>query len=147
MQIKVLEVQPEWILISLMVDLLTWLKNKTIVHGQIALTVFISSLKIVSRGFIVYTLCHYCEIAATTVQTSIFHCFPVTPTYSHLGTVSSSAYSRYLPSTYSCEIGILSAMERKGRHNYIGRWRLISNGVLLDSATNRELVLNVQISL
>jgi len=36
---------------------------------------------------------------------------PMTPTYSHLCTVSSSVYSGYLLRTYSCRIRILSAME------------------------------------
>ena len=41
-------------------------------------------------------------------STNIFHWFPVSPTYSHLGTVNSR--SRHLLSTYSCGIRILSAM-------------------------------------
>ena len=67
--------------------------------------------------FIVHTLCHYCEMVATaagnkvskylemawkscklsmrvkfniSVRTNIFHWLPASPTYSHLGTVSSS---------------------------------------------------------
>ena len=67
--------------------------------------------------FIVHTLCNYCEMVATAacnkvskylevawkscklrmrvkfnilVRTNIFHWFPASPTYSHLGTVSSS---------------------------------------------------------
>ena len=41
----------------------------------------------------------------------IFRWFPVTPTCSDLGTVSSSVYSGYLLSTYSFGIRILSAMK------------------------------------
>ena len=85
--------------------------------------------------FIVHTPCHYCEmVAAATgnkiskclelvwrvaswrwgfnilVQTFLSRWFPVTPTCSHLGNVSSSVYSEYLLSTYSCGIGILLAL-------------------------------------
>ena len=49
------------------------------------------------------------------VPTNIFRWFPASPTYSHLGTVSSShgLYSAwvYLLSTYRCGIRILSGME------------------------------------
>ena len=64
-------------------------------------------------GFIVHTLCHYCEMVATAagktfawrrleelqvedegeiqhLGTNIFRWFPASPAYSHLGTVSSS---------------------------------------------------------
>jgi len=83
-------------------------------------------------GFDVHVLCHYCEIAVTAAgnkvwkhlkvawrvvslgwgfNISIFRWFPVTPTSSHLDTVSSSVYSGYLLSTYSCGIRVLSDME------------------------------------
>ena len=49
------------------------------------------------------------------VPTNIFHWFPASPTYSHLGTVSLShgQYNAwvYLLSTYRCGIRILSGME------------------------------------
>ena len=41
----------------------------------------------------------------------MFRWFPVTPTSSHFDTVSSSVYSGYLLSTYSCGIRVLSDME------------------------------------
>ena len=65
-----------------------------IVHSVVPFCCSILHSSPVVRGA---PLFHYCEI--------------VNPTYSHLCTVSSTVYSGYLLSAYSCEVGIRTTME------------------------------------
>ena len=45
-----------------------------------------------------------CKLRVWIQHLSMNKCIPVTPTYSHLGTVFSSANSGHLLSTYSCGV-------------------------------------------